>query len=190
MNHDYRYLQKIAKRYNLKANGTKKNLLKRIKNYETQHKTKVLKGGQKKTNYFLKNTKLNQREQTYCRCIYHVAAQQPDWCLTEQAYDKKKAELQKIAKKYRIDHTGLKQDILDRILAYQRKNKLNILGKRKRTIAKGKKQCYNPYSICSKSTRRKGRIECFKNTNLKNLPKNELIALAKLKGKSLKELRN
>ena len=28
------------------------------------------------------------------------------------------------------------------------------------------KQCYNPYAICSKSTKRKGNINCFDNYNL------------------------
>lgn len=51
------------------------------------------------------------------------------------------------------------------------------------------KQCYNPYAICSKSTKRKGSVECFKNTNLNALPQNEIKALADLKRMSVAELR-
>lgn len=43
------------------------------------------------------------------------------------------------------------------------------------------KECYNPYSICTSSTMRKGNVECFKNINLNALPKSKLKALADLK---------
>ena len=46
---------------------------------------------------------------------------------------------------------------------------------------KNPNKCYNPYAICSKSVKRKGRIECYKNTRLQNLPPNEREALAALK---------
>ena len=88
------------------------------------------------------------------------------------------------AKKYNIDDRGTKKEILTRVLKYQNKHNVNILGKRKRNTKQSRK-CYNPYAICSKSTKRVGLIKCFDNTNLKGLPKNELIALGKLKGKKL-----
>ncbi len=42
-------------------------------------------------------------------------------------------------------------------------------------------KCYNPYSVCTASTKRRGKVNCFENTNLSRLPEKELQALAALK---------
>lgn len=51
------------------------------------------------------------------------------------------------------------------------------------------KQCFNPFAICSKSTSRKGAVECFKNLDLTKIPKSELSALANLKKLTTIQLR-
>ena len=51
------------------------------------------------------------------------------------------------------------------------------------------KECYNPYAVCSKSTKRKGFAKCSKNYNINNIPKSELQALLRLKGVSLSEFK-
>jgi hypothetical protein len=50
-------------------------------------------------------------------------------------------------------------------------------------------KCYNPYSVCTASTKRRGLVNCFENTNLRRLPRRELEALAALKRMSVSELR-
>ena len=47
--------------------------------------------------------------------------------------------------------------------------------------------CYNPYAVCTKSTGRKGRVECFLNYDLNNIPPKEREALIHLKYKLLKK---
>lgn len=89
-------------------------------------------------NYFKPGNRLNEEQKKYCRCVYHVAAQQTLDCL------------------------------------------------RRRKWTDNDQKCYNPYAICSKSVQRKGRVECYKNTNLRNLPPKEQKALAALKNKKLK----
>ena len=74
---DYRELQNIAKKYNLKAIGTKADILRRVRAYERRHNVKIidnkniLKGGKPKkklspyslgSEYFKKNSKLNKRD--------------------------------------------------------------------------------------------------------------------------------
>ena len=53
-----------------------------------------------------------------------------------------------------------------------------------KTTRKGS-PCYNPYAICTKSTRRKGRFHCTKYYNLENMPSKEVKALARMKGLSV-----
>lgn len=38
------------------------------------------------TGYFSAQSPLDERQQKYCRCLMHVAAQQPPWCLREKAW--------------------------------------------------------------------------------------------------------
>lgn len=63
-----------------------------------------------------------------------------------------------------------------------------LKGKRWNSSINGK-QCYNPFAVCSKSTKRKGSVSCFDNTNLDAVPKSELKAWADLKRMSVSELR-
>jgi len=88
----------------------------------------------KEKNYFKVSSGLTEPHERYCRCIAHVAAQQPDWCLKERAWFQTRA---------------------------------------------GKK-CYNPYPICTKSTKRQGFPECSANFDFTAFPDNELIAYANL----------
>jgi hypothetical protein len=51
------------------------------------------------------------------------------------------------------------------------------------------KKCLNPYSICTKSTKRRGAIKCTPYYNLSSMPANEIRALAMMKGMTVKEFR-
>jgi hypothetical protein len=55
-----------------------------------------------------------------------------------------------------------------------------LRSRRWQTQVKGR-NCYNPYSVCTASTKRRGSVKCFENTNLKNMPRKELKALGVLK---------
>lgn len=124
-----------------------------IKKY--REKTRKVKTNKK--NYFKPGNRLNDEQKKYCRCVYHVAAQQTPECLRRRKwtdYSKKSKDQSK--------------DLKD-----QNPNK-----------------CYNPYAICSKSVKRKGRIECYKNTRLQNLPPNEREALAALKQIKSKQIKS
>ena len=54
---------------------------------------------------------------------------------------------------------------------------------------KTKGKCYNPYSVCTKSTKRKGRFYCNKYYDFDNMPEKEVKSLALLKGISVSELK-
>jgi hypothetical protein len=83
--------------------------------------------------------RLDDSHAKYCRCLLHVSAQQPDWCLEEEAW----------------------------------------------WDARDGSSCYNPYAVCTKSVRRTGRLECFLNYDLNQIPKREIAKLVVLKGKLL-----
>jgi hypothetical protein len=40
--------------------------------------------------YFLPETPLDERQKSHCRCVLHVAAQNPDWCNRENAWFQKR----------------------------------------------------------------------------------------------------
>lgn len=50
--------------------------------------------------------------------------------------------------------------------------------------------CINPYSLCTKQTKRKGNVDCASNMNFRAIPKDELHSLAKLKGKTINQLKS
>ena len=50
-----------------------------------------------------------------------------------------------------------------------------------------KSPCYNPYAICTKSTRRRGRVYCTKYYDLENMPIKEVRSLALMKGLSVSD---
>ena len=50
-------------------------------------------------------------------------------------------------------------------------------------------QCLNPFSVCSKSTKRKGRFHCLKYYDFDNMPQDEVKAISALHGKTVKEAR-
>ncbi len=52
-----------------------------------------------------------------------------------------------------------------------------------------KKSSINPYAICTKSTHRTGRFKCAPYYDYSNIPSHEIEGLAKLKGKSVAELK-
>lgn len=54
---------------------------------------------------------------------------------------------------------------------------------------KGKGKCYNPYAVCTSKIGRKGRIRCTEYYDLDDMPKKEVEAISKLKGKTVPELR-
>ena len=41
-------------------------------------------------NFFVENTTLGDKEQSYCKCVLKVASKQPESCLTEKAWFKKR----------------------------------------------------------------------------------------------------
>jgi len=45
--------------------------------------------------------------------------------------------------------------------------------------------CYNPFAVCTKSTRRRGRFYCAKYYDFENMPANEVKSLAAMKGLSV-----
>ena len=49
--------------------------------------------------------------------------------------------------------------------------------------------CYNPYAVCTKSTKRKGRFRCTKYYDLQNMPAREVRALAAMKGLSVRDFK-
>lgn len=49
--------------------------------------------------------------------------------------------------------------------------------------------CYNPYGVCTKSTRRKGRFHCARYYDFENMPEDEVEALAAMKGVSVAEFK-
>ena len=51
------------------------------------------------------------------------------------------------------------------------------------------KQCYNPYAVCTASTKRTGTPECTKNLNLETIPKSEINALLDIKKMSMSDLK-
>lgn len=97
-------------------------------------KKKPQKEERKEKNYFKVPSGLTEPHERYCRCIAHVASQQPEWCLKERAWFK----------------------------------------------TRDGKKCYNPYAICSKSTKRQGFAECSVNFDFTQFPDSELIAYANL----------
>ena len=52
------------------------------------------------------------------------------------------------------------------------------------------KSAQNPYAICTKSTKRTGRFKCAPYYNYSNIPDHEVKGLAKLKGKSVSDLKS
>lgn len=54
----------------------------------------------------------------------------------------------------------------------------------------GKGPCYNPYAVCTKSTKRKGRFYCNKYFDFENMSDKEVKSLAALKGVSVSELKS
>jgi hypothetical protein len=52
------------------------------------------------------------------------------------------------------------------------------------------KRCYNPYSVCTMSTKRTKTPDCTGNLNLNAIPKNELRALLDIKNVTLAQLKN
>lgn len=121
---------------------------KRLSNYRTSKskrskRQKKSNSSRKSKSYFKKGNKLSEEHRKYCRCIYHVSAQQSKECLKNKRWGE------------------------------------NINGK----------QCYNPYAVCSASVHRKGQVDCFNNTRLSRLPRNEIEHLAALKGLSTTQLK-
>ena len=57
-----------------------------------------------------------------------------------------------------------------------------------KTVRRGS-PCYNPYAVCTKSTRRKGRFHCTKYYDLENMPSGEVRALALMKGLSVSDFK-
>ena len=55
--------------------------------------------------------------------------------------------------------------------------------------AKKGDKCLNPYAICTKSTKRRGRFYCTKYYDLENIPIEEVKALASMKGMSVSEFK-
>jgi hypothetical protein len=54
----------------------------------------------------------------------------------------------------------------------------------------GKGSCYNPYSVCTASTKRKGQVSCMPNYDLDKMPDETLRALVYLKNKrSIRDLK-
>lgn len=53
-----------------------------------------------------------------------------------------------------------------------------------------KSSAYNPYAICTKSVGRVGRFKCAPYYNYDQMPKEEVEGLAKLKGKSVEQLKS
>jgi hypothetical protein len=49
--------------------------------------------------------------------------------------------------------------------------------------------CVNPYSVCTKSTKRKGRFKCAPYYNLDRIPRKEVEGIAKLHDKSVQEMK-
>jgi len=49
--------------------------------------------------------------------------------------------------------------------------------------------CYNPYALCTKSTKRRGRFHCTKYYDFENMPAKEVRALASMKGLSVAEFK-
>lgn len=97
-----------------------------------------------KAKYFVPGTPLNKHQMKYCRCLAHVAAENPEWCYFHNAW---------------------------------------------KTIRPGS-PCFNPYAVCTKSTRRRGRFHCTKYYDLENMPRKEVRALAAIKGLSVPEFKN
>lgn len=52
----------------------------------------------------------------------------------------------------------------------------------------GAQGCYNPYAICTKSTKRTGQKRCLPYFDLENMTYKEVKALADMKGKTVEEL--
>jgi len=51
------------------------------------------------------------------------------------------------------------------------------------------KRCYNMYSVCTKSTKRKGRFRCTPYYDLDDMPADEVKSIAMLEGKTVPQLR-
>jgi hypothetical protein len=82
-------LQEIARSLRVKCTGNKGELCDRIiEALDAFERRQNQIGGQNenKEAYFLEGTPLDKKQKSYCRCLLHVASQQPEWCLKEQAW--------------------------------------------------------------------------------------------------------
>lgn len=136
------------RRTSIKRYREKSRKVKTLKSQKVKSRKVKTKKTNKK-NYFKPGNRLNDEQKKYCRCVYHVAAQQTPECLRRRKW------------------TDQSKNPKDR----------------------NPTKCYNPYAICSKSVKRKGRIECYKNTRLQNLPLKERKALAALKQIKSKQMK-
>lgn len=91
------------------------------------------------SSYFIEGTPLNDSQMSYCKCLAHVAAKNPEWCYRHGAW---------------------------------------------KTVRPGT-PCYNPYAVCTKSTRRRGSFPCTKYYDFENMPEDEVRSLAMMKGLSV-----
>jgi len=97
-----------------------------------------------KPDYFKSGVDLTEQNQKYCRCVLHVSADQPKWCIKER-----------------------------------------FPGSKEKPERREGRTCYNPYAVCTKTVSRKGRVECFLNYDLDNIPAREIETLVDLKQKLL-----
>ena len=167
-------LKKIARRMDISTSGTKKQLYDRINRHLKQHGGRVV--SRRKRKSILPQRKSHRKSKKQSRKRSRRSRSRTK--SRKRSYFKRGHTLTEPHEKY-----------CRCVLHVADKQTSECLREKKWNQRVNGKQCYNPYSTCTASTKRTGSPECTKNLNLYNIPKNELKALLDIKKMSLTQLR-
>lgn len=167
-------LHKIAKKLNISSSGTKKQLYDRISRVLRQHGGRVAPRRKRKSVVPRRRKSRKKSRKPQKRSTRSKSRTKS----RKRSYFKRGHTLTEPHERYCrcVLHVADKQ------------SSECLRGKKWKQQVNGK-QCFNPYSICTKSTGRTGSPECTKNLNINNIPKSELKALLDIKKISLSELK-